>query len=89
MSVSGEKKPEVIRSAEELIMSVENSAPHKELRNIWTVDRKAFETQKWDQEEEVRQLRAEVYHIASMSLIFQGVIFTAVSQTNLLNCSLV
>ena len=88
MSVTSEQLG-LTRSAEEVIMSIEKSPAHKELRNIWSVDRKAFEAQKWDQEEEARQLRAEVYHVTSMALIFQGVIFTAISQTNLLSCSLV
>ena len=88
MSVTSEQLG-LTRSAEEVIMSIEKSPAHKELRNIWSVDRKAFEAQKWDQEEEARQLRAEVYHVTSMALIFQGVIFTAISQTNLLHCSLV
>ena len=97
MSVST-KKQKLIRSAKErilssaeerILLSIEKSPAHKELRNVWTVDQKAFEAQKWDQEEEARQLRFGVYHVAGMSLIFQAIIFMSVAQTNLLHCSLV
>ena len=88
MSVST-KKQGLICPAEETIMSIEKSPAHKELRNVWTVDRKAFEFQKSDQEEELLQLRFGAYHILGMSLVVQIIIFTAIARTNLLDCSLV
>ena len=89
ISMTSEEKPGVTRTPAEVIMSIEKSPAHKELRNVWTVDQKAFEAQKWDQEEEARQLRFGAYYVAGMSLIFQAIIFMSVAQTNLLHCSLV
>ncbi|KAH7284339.1 hypothetical protein KP509_34G050000 [Ceratopteris richardii] len=54
----------------------------------WERDRKAFEQLMEDQESELRRVTADTYQVAGMYAMFQSVIFSAVSQSRLLTCSL-
>ncbi|KAI5070720.1 hypothetical protein GOP47_0015063, partial [Adiantum capillus-veneris] len=58
------------------------------LRESATHDLRAFEELKADYEQELSRTRGDAYQVASMFVLFQGVIFTAVSQSRLLTCAL-
>ena len=70
------------------MMSIEKSPAHRVQRDEWADDVNTFEAWRMGLEEECRRTRGEAYRVASMSLVFQAVLFTSVAQTNRLHCSL-
>ncbi|KAI5072825.1 hypothetical protein GOP47_0012931 [Adiantum capillus-veneris] len=77
-----------IMGKKEVLMGLHESAAHNGQVQAWQTDLKAFDTLKADHEDELRRVRSEAYQVATMYAMFQGVIFTAISQQTLLTCSL-
>ena len=69
------------------LVYIENSPIHKKALEDWKGKEKLFKLRVERKSSEVSSLKNEVYQLLGFFSVFQGVVLTAVAQSNLLHCN--